>query len=151
MTLSNDQLLNELKRRLQDGELEASHVQALLDSIPIDGAEPVSSQHPSNTARDSVLPAGFPEFSVTRLLYVIGGLLIVLGIIYFMSQLWGDMSSALRILVSLGVGLVFAGVGSLFLVQEPEKELGNVFSCNWWLPGAGRCTGYVGRTVLQRQ
>ena len=126
MTLSNEQLLDEVNRRLQGGELERSELQALLDSIAGGHDESESSLNdPSD--RNTSLRAGFPEFSLTRLLYVIGGLLVILGIIYFMSQLWVDMSSALRILITLGVGLVFAGVGSLFLVQEPEKDLGNVF------------------------
>jgi len=126
MTLSNDQLLDELKRRLQDGELEHGRVQALLDSAPDESDESVS-QFRNSAVPASALRAGFAEFSLTRLLYVIGGLLVVLGIIYFMSQLWADMSPTLRILITLGVGLVFAGAGSLFLVQEPEKDLGNVF------------------------
>jgi len=125
MTLTNDQLLDELNRRVQDGELDRNQVQLLLDSIP--GQDRESASVAGSPDQDNGLRAAFPEFSLTRLLYVIGGLLVVLGIIYFMSQLWGDMSAALRILITLGAGLVFAGAGSLFLIQEPEKDLGNVF------------------------
>ncbi|MBT8147458.1 MAG: DUF2157 domain-containing protein [Gammaproteobacteria bacterium] len=125
MTLTNQQLLDELERRLQDGDLEHGRVQALLDSLANESSEQKVAA--GGAERDTALQAAFSEFSLTRLLYVIGGLLVVLGIIYFMSQLWGDMSAALRILITLGVGLVFAGVGSIFLIQEPEKDLGNVF------------------------
>lgn len=125
MSLSNDQLLDELQRRLEDNELDRSEVQALLDSIPGEDIVPVSAS--GSADRETVSRTAFPEFSLTRLLYIVGGLLVVLGIVYFMSQLWSDLSATLRILITLGTGLVFAGAGSLFLVQEPEKELGNVF------------------------
>ena len=130
MTLSNAELLDELKRRLRDGELDHDQVRAFLADVAVgNGGASADSKlsTDSSVQEESSGITGFPVFSLTRLLYVVGGLLVVLGIIYFMSQLWGDMSASLRILITLGVGLVFAGAGSLFLVQEPAKDLGNVF------------------------
>jgi hypothetical protein len=123
---ANDQLLAELSRRLRNNELQPGQLQALLDSVS--GDTDAAGSFPGSYAKPGKdRPGGLPAFNLTRLLYVIGGLLVILGILYFMSQLWGDLSSTLRILITLGAGLVFAGAGSLFLIQEPEKDLGNVF------------------------
>jgi len=130
MSLSNEDLLAELKRRLESGEIAPAQLQAELP-VPQDteaAGEENSDLLEAQQAEESAQTLShFQTFSLTRLLYVVGGLLVILGIVYFMSQLWDGMNTPMRILITLGMGLVFASVGSVFLILEPERDIGNVF------------------------
>lgn len=126
MTLDNDELLEELRRRLKSGELDPLDVQSrLLDDFAINqGPE---APFDNRVAGADVTASRTTLLSLTRLLYIVGALLIGLGIVYFMSQLWSDLSATLRILITLGTGLVFTLAGSLFLILNPDRELGSAF------------------------
>lgn len=67
------------------------------------------------------------NFSVTKMLYALGAAIVVIGIILFVSQLWDDIGSFGRILVTLGLGLLFAFIGSTLLKNKPEDNIGSVF------------------------
>ena len=130
--LGNDELLRELQVRLQTGELDPQEVQTLLQAPenPTDG-------DPTNQTASH---AGAQI--VTRLLYIIGGIFITLGLLYFVSQIWDDLNGTSRIMISLGLGISFAGAGSLFMVRVPERELGSVFHAigGFMVPGGALVT-----------
>lgn len=67
------------------------------------------------------------HFSVTKMLYVLGAAIVIIGIIIFVAQVWEDIGTLGRILVTLGLGLLFAAIGSLLLNQKPEENLGPIF------------------------
>ncbi|MEK7173503.1 MAG: hypothetical protein AAB710_00280, partial [Patescibacteria group bacterium] len=65
-----------------------------------------------------------------------------LGIIFFVAQVWDDIDSWGRILVTLGLGLLIAGSGSSFLTSKPESHLGQVFHAiaGFLIPGGALVT-----------
>ncbi|MCG8414443.1 MAG: DUF2157 domain-containing protein [Pseudomonadales bacterium] len=107
--MNNEELLAELRTRLNNGEISHAQLQAALKL-----EQPNSSGLSSATL-------------ITRLLFIIGAIFITLGVIYLVSQLWDDLGTFGRITITLGLGVVFSGVGSWFLIQEPERDIGNVF------------------------
>ena len=99
------------------GEIDPDAVQELMNEFA--QTSPASAEQPA--------PSPVGAQAVTRLLYIIGGIFITLGLFYFVSQIWDDLNSASRILISLGLGISFAGAGSVFMLRVPERELGSVF------------------------
>jgi len=67
------------------------------------------------------------HFSLTYMLYLIGALVLVLGIIFLVAQIWGDIGSLGRVSLTLVLGLVFATLGSWFLITEKGDQLGDIF------------------------
>lgn len=67
------------------------------------------------------------HFTATKILYVIGAVIVVVGIITLISQIWGSLGSLLRVLITLGLGLMLTGTGSVFLKKKPEDSIGLVF------------------------
>ncbi len=67
------------------------------------------------------------HFSVTKMLYVVGAAIVVLGIVIFISQMWDDMGSFGRISVTLGLGLLITALGSMLRKQRPRESIGHVF------------------------
>lgn len=108
--LDNETLLREVKRRLDTHTLDAAAVRALV------GAPEV--------VPESV--GMFSHFSLTKLLYIIGGVVATLGIIFFIGQIWEDIGSLGRIMVTFGLGVLLAWYGTTFMRQRAETLLGDV-------------------------
>lgn len=107
--MNNESLLRELKEKLATGELSREQLSAAL-------AAP--------------LPAGAPSAPspvLTRILYVLGAAIAVVGIVIFVGQVWKDLGSAGRILVTLGLGACLAAAGSALYVKKPESPVGTIF------------------------
>lgn len=132
MKVENSELLDELRTRIQAGEIDPGAVQDLLNEFA--QTSPANAEQPA--------PNLVGAQTVTRLLYIIGGIFITLGLLYFVSQIWDDLNSASRILISLGLGISFAGAGSLFMLRVPERELGSVFHAigGFMVPGGALVT-----------
>jgi len=108
--MNNEELLRELSVRVSQGLIQPSEVAARL-SLPV-----------SPTAGKER-----PRFSITKILYILGGSVAALGIIFFIAQIWDDIGSIGRITTTLLFGLILAGAGSLLLKAKPESRLGEVF------------------------
>jgi hypothetical protein len=67
------------------------------------------------------------EKRLSQSLYIIGAAVAVIGIILFVTQIWPDIGSSLRIAITLGLGLLIAAMGSMFLKQKPEQNIGAIF------------------------
>lgn len=67
------------------------------------------------------------RFSVTSMLYVFGAAVVIVGLIIFIAQIWDDLGSLARILITLGLGFLLTGVGSSLLKQKPTDNVGAVF------------------------
>lgn len=106
--MDNEQLLRAVKSKLQSGEMSRTEVEQMLQSIP----------HAEKKGW---------SFSVTRMLYLIGAAIVVVGIIIFVSQIWEDIGSIGRISITLGLGMLFAALGSMLLKQKPTERIGPVF------------------------
>ncbi len=126
--MNNQELLQELANRLRSEDISQAEVRKLLD-------EPATEDV---AAKPSLIPANL----ITRLLFVIGAIFITLGVIYLVSQLWDDLNTFSRIGITLGLGIVFAGAGSWFLMQDSEREIGSVFHAigGFMVPGGALIT-----------
>lgn len=124
--MTNQELLQELSARVASGNLAPSEVLARL-----------SKGTPSESKKAS-------WFSFTKLFYLLGGLVATLGIIFFVAQVWEDLGSGGRIIITLILGLILAGIGSAFLKTKPESHLGEVFHtiAGLLIPGGALVTLY---------
>lgn len=114
--MNNDELIQEMARRIESGELSREVVLTQLQ--PQANVNGVLSQ--------SDVKNGF-HMSLSKVLYFFGGLVVLAGIIFLFGQIWEDIGSFGRIFVTLILGLVFAGFGSILFQSKPESHLGSVF------------------------
>ncbi|MCA9355748.1 DUF2157 domain-containing protein [Candidatus Kaiserbacteria bacterium] len=115
--MDKEQLIEELSLRINSGELSRDEIIARLGLV-------------ENKRLDESKMAGFnigQHLSVTKMLYVLGGGVVVIGAIIFIAQIWDDMGSFGHILITLGLGLLMSLLGSVLLKQRPETELGTIF------------------------
>ncbi len=64
---------------------------------------------------------------LTRVLYLIGGLIVLIGIVVLIWQNWPALNSVTRILVTLGSGIAAYVLGTVFLDDERFKTLDSIF------------------------
>lgn len=100
--MNNKELLKKLSEKINSGEIKNEEVVKLLN------------HHDSH-------------FSLTKMFYIFGAAIVVIGIGIFISQVWYDIGSFGRISVTLGLGFIFAILGSILLKQKPEDNIGSVF------------------------
>lgn len=108
-------LLDELNRMITGGEITREEV---IESLGIVRSETLTTHVPLEERR---------HFSVTTMLYVLGGGIVLVGILIFMAQVWEDMGSLMRIVVTFGLGTLLAALGSVLLRQPSEAKVGVIF------------------------
>ncbi len=118
--MNKDQLFQELSAKISTGEISREEVAskfgfASQPSAPILNV-PIKPKQEEST-----------HYSLNRILYLVGAAIVVIGIVIFVGQIWDEIGSGGRVLVTLGLGLVFAGTGSVFLATKPEDKIGQVF------------------------
>ncbi len=113
--MNKEELLQELSFKINTGEISREE---LMSRLKI--SQSVSENVPKNL-KDSA------SFSMTKMLYVLGVIIVVIGIIIFFYQIWDDIGSLVRISVTLGLGLLFTVIGSVLLKQKPDDNIGSVF------------------------
>ncbi|HEY4478965.1 MAG TPA: DUF2157 domain-containing protein [Candidatus Paceibacterota bacterium] len=114
--MNNEELLQELSTKISTGEIRREEV---LNRLGF--ASATQSKVKAENLKTS------PTFSVTKMLYVLGAAIVVTGIVIFVSQIWADIGSFGRILVTLGLGFVITAAGSMLLKSKPEDNIGTVF------------------------
>ncbi len=114
--MDNKELLQEVLARLERGEIQKSEIQEILNLIA-----------PSENIRLKDQKAGWRNLDLTKVLYIIGAAIVLLGIVFFVGQLWDDMGSFGRIFVTFILGVVLVGTGSLLHQKQERVSLGNVF------------------------
>ncbi len=114
--MNKDELLQELQAKITAGEIQSSEVLSVLNHSAVGAVVPaiVETEHTS-------------VFSLTKMLYVLGAAIIIIGIIIFVQQIWIDIGSFGRVSLTLGLGMLFTGLGSVLLSSHADKNLGNVF------------------------
>lgn len=105
--MNKDQFLQLLQEKVQSGEITRDEVTARLSGAPV-------------TEKKST-------FNVTKMLYLLGAAIVVIGIIIFVSQIWDDLGAIGRIIITFGMGMILAMFGSILLKQQPSKIIGPVF------------------------
>ena len=113
--MNKEELLQELSAKISRGEIRREEVLSKLNLAP-------TTQQMSNEGTKR-----FSHFPVTKILYVLGATIVIIGIIIFVTQTWDDIGSFGRIMVTLGLGLLIAAIGSVLLKQKPEENIGPIF------------------------
>jgi hypothetical protein len=114
--MNKDELLQELVTKISTGEMNREEVMRSLN-LPV----------PLTSEVSDVKPAHGHSFSVMQMLYGLGAVIVVVGIIIFVSQIWDDIGSFGRILVTLGLGLITTLNGSMLLRSKPDNTIGTIF------------------------
>ena len=65
--------------------------------------------------------------TITKVLYGIGAVIVLIGIIIFFGQVWEDIGAVARVIVTLGLGIVMAVSGSILLKNRSQHMIGSVF------------------------
>jgi hypothetical protein len=105
-------LLAAVRTALDKGEIQQSDIAQMLESQQKDGA--------------AVVGTDMSASKFTLLLYGIGALIVAVGLVIFISQIWEQLGSAGRVLVTLGMGLSCAFAGSVVLFQKKSDMLGGI-------------------------
>jgi len=113
--MNKEELLQELSAKISNGELSRDDVLSRLNFAPA-----IRQESDGETK-------GFSHFSVTKMLYVLGAVIVITGVGFFVAQIWDDIGSFGRIAVTLGPGLLIAAIGSMLLKQKPEDNIGPIF------------------------
>lgn len=114
--MNKEELLQELSVKISTGEISREEIANRFNFTPIIRGEAGTENSRSLT-----------HFSVTKMLYVLGAAIVVIGIVIFISQIWDDIGSFGRIAVTLGLGLLITAIGSILLKSKPDENIGTVF------------------------
>jgi len=80
---------------------------------------------PQQTSNSSKPAEEFVKGRFTQTLYVIGVIIIVIGIFYTLWIYWNDFSPVARVISFFGIGILFSAIGSFILYKK--SYLGLVF------------------------
>ena len=136
--MTKEELLGELALRISTGEISQ---QELMSRFGVaQRAQPVE----ENDTK------GATHFSVTKMLYVLGAAVVLIGIVIFVGQIWEDIGSFGRILVTLGLGILLAIMGSVLLKTKTEYNIGSIFHflAGMLIPGGAMVTLYEMHTDI---
>jgi len=114
--MNKEELFQELAQKIASGEVRREEIMEQLGYV---SAVSPKVEHESEGWKK--------HFSLTKILYFLGTSIAFLGIIFFVAQVWDDIGSFGRILITFILGLILAGTGSIFLNSKPESYLGQVF------------------------
>jgi len=114
--MNKEELLKELSIKISTGEISREEMLSRFGFAPA----------VQNKVRTENLKTSTP-FSVTKMLYVLGVAIVVIGIVFFVSQIWDGIGSFGRIAVTLGLGFLITAIGSMLLKSKPDENIGTVF------------------------
>jgi len=113
--MTKEELLQELSDKINVGEISRGEI---MDRLSLS----------LTTEREGVDEGNkLSHFSVTKMLYVLGAAIVIVGIVFFVAQIWEEMGSFGRIAITLGLGLLITAMGSILLKQKPEDNIGSIF------------------------
>jgi hypothetical protein len=118
--MNKEELLQELSTKVNSGEISREEIIGQLNL-------PQATQHSQQHLEDDNKLKKFSHISVTKILYVLGASVVTIGIVIFVAQIWNDIGSLGHIMVTLGLGLLMATIGSILLKQKPEDNIGPTF------------------------
>lgn len=114
--MNKEELLQELSVKISTGEISREEIATYFSFAP-------TTQTTTITENSKIATL----FSVTKMLYVLGAAIVIIGIIIFVSQIWDDIGSFGRITVTLGLGFLITAIGSMLLKSKPDENIGTVF------------------------
>ena len=114
--MNKEELLQEISNKISTGEISREEAVSRFGFAPAMQSE-VKAENLKNST----------PFSVTKMLYVLGAAIVVIGIVIFVHQIWYDIGSFGRIAVTLGLGFLITAIGSMLLKSKPDQNIGTVF------------------------
>lgn len=114
--MNKEELLQELSVKISTGEISREEIATRFSFAPTTQTAIITEDSKIST-----------PFSVTKMLYVLGAAIVVIGIVIFVSQIWDDIGSFGRIAVTLGLGFLITAIGSMLLKSKPDQNIGTVF------------------------
>ncbi|MCA9364892.1 MAG: hypothetical protein KC736_03305 [Candidatus Moranbacteria bacterium] len=114
--MEKEQLLQELSEKINTGKINREEVLAYFEAV-------------NETKEGGIMKEtrSTMSFSVTKLLYGLGAVIVVVGIVALVSQVWSSLGSSGHIIITLGIGILTAVLGSILLKSRPEDNIGIVF------------------------
>ncbi len=106
--MHKQELLSLIKGALESGTLTSAEVDAVTEEFDVVKAGP-----------EAHMFMGTKKFSAASILYLIGGIVVLIGIWTFIWRFWADLSSVIRIVITLGLSLA-AFVAGILLKENRE-------------------------------
>lgn len=114
--MNKNELLEELLTKVNSGELTKDEVTNKLSL-----SKSVQSSHLSTEKEHE-------KFQVTKVLYILGASVVIVGVILLIGQIWNEIGSFGRVGVTFGLGALFNILGLFLMGQKPEKLIGLVYT-----------------------
>ncbi|MDZ7726217.1 MAG: DUF2157 domain-containing protein [Candidatus Campbellbacteria bacterium] len=111
-----EDLLNELSEKLHSGEVSRSELESLMAKS-------------AEVEEDSEMSEGRSDggFSLTRIASILGAAIVITGLALFVVQIWEDIGSVARVVITLGLGFLLGTLGSVLLKRERGEDVGAAF------------------------
>lgn len=110
------QILSDLSSLVKNGLVTREQILNILgESYPV--SEPPS-QHPKTLQQ---------RIDLQRILYYIGGFIVLLGIIFFIYQFWDTMNQVSKTVLALGSAVSAYALGYYFFANTQSKDFGHAF------------------------
>ncbi len=108
---SKEVLFKNLINKIKQGEITKEEVINQIDNLSLQKPEPKKERK---------------KIPLNKLLYIIGGIIIVIGVILFVVQIWHDLGIIGRMMITLGFGVLMSALGSKLLIKKKES-IGHIF------------------------
>lgn len=118
--MDKEQLLQVLSTKISSGEITYDEMMSRFNLTA------VKTEVPITTSTTPTIKAS-SHFSVTNMLYVLGAVIVVVGIVLFTYQIWEDIGALGRISVTLGLGIMITAIGSILYKNIANNTLATVF------------------------
>jgi len=112
--MNKEELLQDLWGKINSEEISKEEIASLLKNT-----EP--------TTKEILATKKVSHLPVARMLYAIGAVIVLVGIIFFIAQIWDDIGSFGRILLTLGLGIVFVFLGADLVRKQADNLIGQIF------------------------
>lgn len=114
--MNKDQLLMELMQKVNLGEVTREEI---LNRFGLPSSSP--------SIQSSSTVEHLKNTSINKILYIIGAAIVVIGVMIFVGQIWEDIGSFGRILVTLGLGIAFTFAGVVVSKTKENQNLSSIF------------------------
>ncbi len=122
--MTKEELLQELSSKISTGEINRNEI---ADRFGLTSVVTNISTATTKTKTAS-------SFSLTKLLYVLGAIIAVVGMVLFAYRVWDDIGSIGRISITLGLGLLITIIG-IFLSKDKSTDKDNIGTIFYFIGG----------------
>lgn len=128
MAISKEHALEAIRQFAKDADISPEEIAAAMGGdapVPAEGltrAEPLSTNQSTKTA-----PAELHNLSMTEVLAYIGAIIVVIGLSFLIGQNWDSLNTAMRLLLTLGVGAGFYATATYLMANGEYERAANAF------------------------